>query len=151
MRSRSRLALWCALLLAGGAGCADRPRADRYVPPPDAARDALEAALKAWQGGSPPGKVERPGVAVYLVDNCRPPGQWLRGYKVLGEAPGEGPRCFAAKLLLEGQEEEQVVRFEICLARKRPLAKTRPACAFLSHGYVSIVTGSPNLAPRSRR
>lgn len=113
MRARSRLVLWCALFLAGGAGCADRPRADRYVPSPDAARDAVEAALKAWQGGSPPGKVERPGVGVYLVDNCRPPGQRLRGYKVLGEAPGEGPRCFAAKLLLEDQEEEQLVRFVV--------------------------------------
>ena len=67
MRSRyrpwPRLAPWCALLLAG---CADR-RAERYVPAPDAAREALEVALQAWQGGSPPGKVERPGAGVFSI------------------------------------------------------------------------------------
>ncbi len=109
---RARLLLGCALLLAGGAGCAER-RAERYVPPPDTAREALEVALKAWQGGSPPGKVERPGAGVFFVDNCRPEGQRLRGYAVLGEAPGEGPRCFAVKLRLEGQDEEQLARFVV--------------------------------------
>jgi hypothetical protein len=109
---RARIVPWCALLLAGGAGCADR-RADRYVPAPDRARAALEAALQAWQGGSPPGKVDHPGGGVFLVDNCRPPGQRLRGYAVLGEAPGEGPRCFAVKLLLEGPDEEQQARFVV--------------------------------------
>jgi hypothetical protein len=99
--------VWVAALLGG---CAGRP-ADRYVPSPDRARQALETALAAWQSGRPPGPVEGTSPAVILVDSHRRPGQRLCGFAILGEVPGDGPRCFAVRLKLEDPPEEQRARF----------------------------------------
>jgi hypothetical protein len=108
---RRRL-LWLAAagLLAGG-GCKGRDET-RYVPAAEAARAALEAALDAWcDGRDPPA---RPGAAaVHLIDTHRRPGQRLVRYRVLGEAPGEGPRCFAVRLTLDGPAEEVRARYVV--------------------------------------
>lgn len=104
------LAASCALL-AGG--CGGNPSNARYTPPVEAARQALEAALHSWQKDLPPGKLEGSSPAVILVDNCRVPGQTLQGFTILGETPGEGPRCFAARLRLENPTEERRVRFVV--------------------------------------
>src|SRR5690348_13239843 len=97
----------CAALTAGCGGDKDT---GRYVPPAEAARQALEASLRAWRDGRPPGEVGTAAPAVILVDNCRRPGQTLEGYTILGEAPGDGPRCFAVRLRLENPTEELRVR-----------------------------------------
>jgi hypothetical protein len=96
------------------AGCGGTPPTDRYVPPPDAARSALELALRSWQKGRPPGEVEGAvSPRVILVDNGRRPGQTLSRFTILGETAGEGPRCFAVRLRLEEPEEEQRLRFVV--------------------------------------
>lgn len=109
----SPLCLWlaagCAALTAG---CTERST-ERYVPPAEPARQALEAALRSWQRGQPPGKLEDTSPTIQLVDNCRKEGQTLRGFTILGEAPGEGPRCFAVRLQLENPDEEQRTRFVV--------------------------------------
>ncbi len=99
------------LLIASGAGCGAPRGYDRYVPPPEAARQALGAALDAWHDGrgSEALAARRPGVVV--VDNQRRPGQALRGYEVLGELPGDGPRRFAVRLRLDDPPGEEKVRF----------------------------------------
>ncbi len=95
-------------------GCRDRPSTERFVPAPDLARHALEEALRSWQQGRPPGRIE--GLAhpeVILVDNCRRPEQTLEQFTILGETPGEGPRCFAVRLRLQNPEETQRLRFVV--------------------------------------
>src|ERR1035438_6701728 len=47
--------------------------------------------------------------------------------------------------------KEQMVGFQIGLTGQGLLLVTDFALYFLSHIYASIATGSPNLAPRSRR
>lgn len=100
----------CALLLLGCGG--SDPRA-RYTPSEEAAQEALEAALVAWQNGKPPGPVEGTSPVVHMVDGHRKPGQKLQGFTVLGPAPGEGARVLAARLTLENPREEQKVRYVI--------------------------------------
>jgi hypothetical protein len=107
MDKRLGMLAWGCWLLAG---CADRS-ADRYVPSPETGRWALEACLQAWREGRPPGAVPGTSPGVFLVDSCRRPGQQLDGYTILGEAPGEGPRCFAVRLSLRNPTEEQRARF----------------------------------------
>lgn len=102
------------LCIALAAGCGSNRSSERYVPPPASARQALEAALRSWQQGRPTGTVE--GTAnptVILVDNCRDRAQTLESFTILGEVPGEGPRCFAVRLRLENPKEEQRVRFVV--------------------------------------
>jgi hypothetical protein len=94
------------------AGCADNSH-DRYVPAPDRARAALEAALRGWQSGQPPGPVEGASPPIQVVDSHRQPGQLLRSFTVLGEAPGDGPRCFAVRLVLDEPAEERRARFVV--------------------------------------
>jgi hypothetical protein len=100
------------LLLLCGAGCARRGY-ERYVPPPAAAQEALEAALGAWQDGRAPGLLESHAPPLMVVDSGRRPGQRLRGYEVLGEVPGDGPRSFAVRLLLDNPPREQKARFVV--------------------------------------
>src|SRR4051812_13463238 len=94
------------LVLVGGWGCGRRGY-DRYVPAEETARQALEASLKAWQAGQPPGRIDGPGVTVRVVDGHRRAGQKLAGYAVLGETAGDGPRCFAVRLRFANPREEQ--------------------------------------------
>jgi hypothetical protein len=108
---RGRGSLW-VLVLVGCCGCGPRGY-DRYVPAEETARQALEASLKAWQAGQPPGRIDGPGVTVRVVDGHRRAGQKLAGYAVLGETAGDGPRCFAVRLRFEGPREEQKARFVV--------------------------------------
>jgi hypothetical protein len=115
MRRTFALAGWlivgCALTTVG---CHGDPNTARFIPASETARQALEAALRAWQQGRPPGKLE--GLSnpeVILVDRCRRKDQTLDRFTILGETPGEGPRCFAAQLSLQNPEETQRVRFVV--------------------------------------
>jgi hypothetical protein len=102
-----------AVLAVCGAGCGPRGNpAERYVPSAEAAREALTEALTAWQADRAPASVAG-GAAVQLVDRQRQDGRKLRSFAVLGEVPGEGPRCFAVRLALGDPEEEKRVRFVI--------------------------------------
>ncbi|HZV03970.1 MAG TPA: hypothetical protein VE999_02675 [Gemmataceae bacterium] len=107
----SWLMVGCTLLAAG---CQGGPSTERFVPAPERARQALEQALRSWQQGKPPGKLEAlANPEVILVDTCRRPEQTLDQFTILGEAPGEGPRCFAVKLRLQNPEGTQRVRFVV--------------------------------------
>jgi hypothetical protein len=100
------------LLLGCGVGCARTQKSyDQYIPSPLTARAALEAALSSWQGGKPPGTIETDSAVIHLVDSCRRLGQRLQSFEVLGEVPGDSPRCFGVRLLLANPVEEQRARF----------------------------------------
>jgi hypothetical protein len=109
-RRTAGLLLGALLLLCGG--CARRGP-ERYYPPPPAAREALEAALAAWQDGQAPGLLEAHAPPLMVVDSGRRAGQCLSRYEILGEVPGDGPRCFAVRLLLDNPRQEQKARFVI--------------------------------------
>jgi hypothetical protein len=109
-----RQAIWFVLLV-GAAGCGRNHRrdAERYIPAPETARQALVTALDAWQADQPPGPIAAATPPVVLVDTHRKPNQRLQRYVVQGEVPGNGPRCFAVRLTFEDPPEEQKLRFVI--------------------------------------
>jgi hypothetical protein len=81
------------------------------VPPDDKARQALEAALAAWQNGQAPGKVEAGPVPIQVVDSRWRAGQKLRGFEILKEEPGEGPKVYSVRLTLTKPAGVQTVRY----------------------------------------
>ena len=102
------------LLVVAAVGCTEPADPNRYYPPEDRARQALEAALTGWEQGAPTGQV--PGTAnptVLLADNQRSPTQRLKAFTVLGAAPGDGPRVFTVRLTFENPAAEQKVRFVV--------------------------------------
>jgi hypothetical protein len=107
---RWRLCLVVGLLAS--AGCRERPDPNRYTPSEPAARQALEAALEAWRVGDE-SAIRCGDVRVVFVDRIRKPGQRLKRFTILGEAPGEAPRCFSVRLRLDEPAEEVRVRYVV--------------------------------------
>jgi hypothetical protein len=119
---------WLSLLLAGpgvvalalygiasfSEGSSATSSFARFTPSEESARNALEAALRSWQLRNPPGKVAGSNSPeVMLVDTCRRPGQTVEHFTILGEAAGDGPRCFAVRVCLSNPDEEQHLRFVV--------------------------------------
>jgi hypothetical protein len=111
-RSRIANALTLALFVASMAGCSGKSY-DRYIPATTAARQALETGLNAWRDGQRPGMLENEIASVDFVDSRWLDGRVLRDYEIIGDIPGEGPRCFAVKLHLASPTEEQKVRYYV--------------------------------------
>ena len=107
---------WLCGLLAFAAGCANSGAGnghDRFIPTEEAARAALDAALSAWKGGQRGRSVATPSVPVEVVDAQWAAGERLQDFAVLGEVPGNGPRCFAVRLRLESRREPLRTRFVV--------------------------------------
>jgi hypothetical protein len=106
--------LVAAGLLVVAAGCAGSSDPNRYYPPDDRARQAVETALTAWQNGATPGTV--PGTAdpvVQFVDSHNGPARKLVAFEILGLAPGDGPRVFTVRLSLDRPAGEVRVRYYV--------------------------------------
>lgn len=101
-------------LLVLAVGCSEQADVQRFYPPEDRARHALEAALSSWQRGEPPGEVSSTAnPKVVLADTHRVPYQRLKVFTILGMAPGDGPRVFTVKLSLENPAGEMKLRFVV--------------------------------------
>jgi hypothetical protein len=83
------------------------------VPPVDKARSVLETALKAWQADGGVGALPNTQPVIFVSDCSRKPGQKLDQFEILGEAPGDSPRCFAVRLVLANPREELTTRYII--------------------------------------
>jgi hypothetical protein len=100
-----------ALLLSYGR----TPSDERFIPPEDEARAALETALTTWREGNGLGslRLEIGPPAIQVIDSFRRSGQLLRSFEVLGRTSTEGPHRFAVRLLLDRPREEKNVRYVI--------------------------------------
>lgn len=98
------------LLAAVASGCDGSSNGDnsRYMPSESAARQALEAALSAWQRGEPAGKLSESSPAVQVVDATRPAAQKLARFEILKDEASDGPRWFTVRLVFEPQGEAEV-------------------------------------------
>jgi hypothetical protein len=109
--SLSWLCAWCGIL---GSGCGEPQWTnDRYVPRAPVAEQSVVAALTAWQNGQGPGAVAGVTPAVQVIDSHRKPEQRLESFQILGEVPGEGPRCFAVSLKLANPPEERNAKYVV--------------------------------------
>src|SRR5579884_288358 len=108
-----RFLLWALLVGLASTGCAQRGY-DDYVPSPQLARRALEDALQTWQRGEHVHTLDRgDSVPVQPVDSAWTAGHKLRSFEVVGETHGDSPRCFAVRLWLDNQNDEQLVRYYV--------------------------------------
>jgi hypothetical protein len=95
---------WCTLLIGLATGCSSSSH-ESYVPSEGAGRQALEAALTAWQNGKPMERVEVPGsAAAQPEDSDWKSGKKLASYSVDKELPTtEGPKQFSVRLTFQGE------------------------------------------------
>ena len=100
-----------ALLLLLAAGCS-AASTDRFVPKTAAARQALEAALKAWKDGQPAARIESHNPPIEVVDSKWRAGRKLASYEITGEDTNlEGHRRFTVKLTMQKPAGTQEARF----------------------------------------
>ena len=106
-------AVACALglVLAGCGGT--QAKFDRFVPDTEAAREALGAAMTAWQSGDPPGRIDTHSPPTQVVDTLRQAGQTLASYEILSEVSGETPKRFSVRLKLENPSQEQEAHYVV--------------------------------------
>ncbi|MBI3865550.1 MAG: hypothetical protein HY290_27065 [Planctomycetia bacterium] len=110
---RAACILFCAAICAGCSAEQNKAAKDRYVPPADLARRAVEEVLVDWREGRLPAPINRMAVGIQVVDKQRNKGQTLADFEILGEAPSEAARCFAVRIRLKGPDTEEKVRFVV--------------------------------------
>ena len=117
MRRQRHGWLWSFLLAASSAGlfgCSSGSAGvNRYVPSEGKAREALDAALAAWQRGEPPGQLSVGGTTVEVVDSARRGDQKLAKYEIAGDAPSGGPKQFTVRLTMESSTSVQEVIYVV--------------------------------------
>lgn len=101
------------VLVACLAGCAQPASQDRFIPAPELARAAVAAVLDDWKEGRASETIDRLSVGIQVIDTHRKQGQRLDDFEILGETPGEAPRCFAVRLKLSQPEAEETVRYAV--------------------------------------
>jgi hypothetical protein len=104
-------ALLGAWLVLSCAACGKKDDGDRYKPPEDAARRALEAALMSWSHGGSPGQIAAAAPAVQAVDSQWSDGQKLEEFQIVGVETNEEARLFVVDLRLQGARDRQTVRY----------------------------------------
>lgn len=100
------------LLAAAAAGCPSKGY-DRFIPSTPSALQALETGLNAWREGQHPGPIEGSEPKIDFVDSRWIAGRRLQDFEILGEIPGDGPRCFTVRLSLGNPIQEQKVRYYV--------------------------------------
>ena len=93
-------------LLAIAAGCGGGGH-ERYVPPAEKARAAVEAVLSAWKAGEPHLTVTSLDTPIDLYDARRQAGQKLEDFRILEEIAGGEHPAFRASLRFAGKPKQE--------------------------------------------
>lgn len=103
-----------AMLLLVCVGCGSSGSGqERYIPTQAVARATVEAALKAWQRREPGGEIKESKPLIFVTDSHRRAGQTLEAFEILGEVPGETPRCLLIKVKLANPAAEEKIRYAV--------------------------------------
>jgi hypothetical protein len=107
-RCKSCLLMSCLIFC----GCGPVDRSAQFIPSPTIAESAVKAGMDAWKLGEPVGQVSgSKHPVIHVVDSHRKAGQDLHDYEILGQVPGNAPRCFAVKAMLSNPEQEERLRY----------------------------------------
>jgi hypothetical protein len=107
VRQRFLIATVAAAWSCAAPGCGQRNTTARYVPAPQQAEAAIKLAFDAWKQGAAAGPVAGSMPAVHVTDSYRRPDERLVAYEILGEVPGDTPRCYAVSLQFDSAREEK--------------------------------------------
>jgi hypothetical protein len=110
--SRRRILIAAGLLLVGF-GCSRTQRSEDFVPREESARQAVDAYLRAWTGGSTSQSVPDSNPPVKVSDELRRNGRVLKSYTILGSVPADAPICMAVQLNLDNPPEERRERYVV--------------------------------------
>ena len=100
-----------ALLLFAGSGCGQGSAA---APSAEAARAALDGALKAWRDGGKPGELPGTEPPVVVHDTPWSQGAGLASYEILREEAGAGvEKLFTVRLSLKKPERTEEVQYHV--------------------------------------
>jgi hypothetical protein len=109
--SRLMLLAFPALLVVAGTGCGSGAVA---APSGEAARTALELALKTWRDGGKPGELSGSKPAVVVHDTPWSQGGRLKSFEILREEEGsEVEKRFTVRLSLSKPEVDQEVGYHV--------------------------------------
>lgn len=106
MSPTRRLRYGLLLVAALSAGC-DGGSHERYIPPAEKARGAVEAVLSAWKAGEPNKTVTANGASVDFYDARRRDGRKLADFKIVEEVPGGEHPSFKASLKFADKPQEE--------------------------------------------
>jgi hypothetical protein len=98
-----------ALAIVSSAGCGVSSQA--YTPTSPSARQAVDAALSAWQKGQTPESLASAAQPVHAVDSQWQSGQVLEGYEILSEESGDPEKRFSVRLTLKKPQGEKKVQY----------------------------------------
>ncbi|MCX7422376.1 MAG: hypothetical protein NT013_22915 [Planctomycetia bacterium] len=103
-----------AMILLACVGCGSSGSGqERYIPTQAVALATVETALKVWQRGEPGGEIKGTKPLIFVTDSHRRAGQRLESFEILGEVPGETPRCLLVKVKLANPDAEEKVRYAV--------------------------------------
>ena len=105
--------LMAFIAVSSFSGCQKAQTNADFIPSQRQSQEALTIALDAWKAGTPGGPVPGTSPMVHMTDSSRVSGQTLDDYQILGDVPGNAPRCIAVRLKLSNPAEEKRERFVI--------------------------------------
>ena len=109
--NRPWMRLSAALLLLTGGGCGAR-RSDS-LPANEAARGALETALKAWCDGGKPGALPGTSPVIQVNDTPWAQGDHLTSFEILKEEPSAAELKYSVRLTLTKPDRVQDVEYYV--------------------------------------
>ena len=95
-----------SILVFSAAGCGGSGEA-RYIPSEETGKDALTAALQAWQDGQPHGVVKSGEVPIDTYDARWQAGAKLERFEVVRSEMLDSHKAFIVKMKLVDEPEEQ--------------------------------------------
>ena len=95
-------------------GCGRKGDVKDYVPPDEAARQALATALDGWKAGKAPDQLGASNPAVIAQDKQWSEGKKLTAYEIVGPAASDDQnRRFTVKLTLPGAAAPQETTYVV--------------------------------------
>ena len=104
------IGIGCALFLPG---CGGERSDSEFIPSSEKSLGSLKTALETWKAGKTTAPIAGTTPLIHVTDSSRIPGQTLDEFEILGEVPGNAPRCFAVKLRLSNPVEEKRERYVV--------------------------------------
>ncbi len=106
---RSKLAMCLTTCLMALAGCNRQEKVEAYMPKGDAARQALEKALKSWQDGQKMGTIKSDAGNIQPQDFEWSAGKKLTKFEIGAEqAAGDGPTRYSVKITVGTKSKDAV-------------------------------------------